>query len=107
VWGLLSVEQRKCHGTSEHSPVPMGKASRGWRQALPSNAWRESERQRHLLKLEKFRLEIRNQYQKPCEDHEALEWVAQRDCGIPAPGGLQDLSGHNPEHNCHKPMKGC
>ena len=106
-WGWFSMEQRRHRGTPQHTPVPMGKASRGWGQALPTTAWWEAERQWHLLKLERFRLEIRNQTQNPCEDHEAREWVAWRGGGIPEPGGLQDLSGHKPEHNCHKPVKGC
>ena len=106
-WGWFSMEQRRHRGTSQHAPVPMGKASRGWGQALPGTAWWEGERPWHLLKLERFRLEIRKKKQNPCEDHKALEGVAQRGGGIPEPAGLQDLRGHNPEHNCHKPVKGC
>ena len=30
---------------------------------------------------------IRDQKLNPFEDHEALEWVAQRGCGFPQPGG--------------------
>ena len=86
-WGWFSTQQRRRWGTSQHSPVPTGKASGGWRQALPSTAWWEGERWWRLLKLERFRLEIRHQNQNPCEDHEALEWVAQRGCGIPEPAG--------------------
>jgi len=62
-WVWFSTEQRRGQGTSQHSPVTVGKASRGWGQALPSTARREGDRQWHLLKREKFRLEIRNQNQ--------------------------------------------
>ena len=86
-WGWLSVEQRRRQGTSQHTPVPTGKASRGWGQALPSPPWWEGERQWHLLKLKRFRLEIRHQNQNPREDHEALERVARRGGGMPEPGG--------------------
>ena len=86
-WGWFSMEQRRHRGTPQHTPVPMGKASRGWGQALCITAWWEAEREWHLLKLERFRLETRNQTQNPCEDHEALEWLAQRGCGIHEPGG--------------------
>ena len=106
--GWFSMEQRSHRGTSQHGLVPVRKASRGrGQQALPSAAWWEGERQWHLLKLERFGLQIRKENQNPCEDREALEWVAPRGCGIPEPGGLQDLSGHNPEHNCHKIAKRC
>jgi len=67
-------------------------------QALPSTAWREADKRWHLLKQERFRLEIGRQNQNPCEDHEALERVAQRGCGIPEPEpSLQEPSGHSPE----------
>jgi len=107
-WGWFSTEQWRGRGTSQHSPVPVGEVSRGWGQALPSTARREGDRRWHLLKQERFRLETGHQNQNPCEDHEALERVAQRGCGIPEPDpSLQDPSGHNPERNCHKPTKGC
>jgi len=35
-WDWFSMEQRRGWGTSQHSPVPVGKASKGWDQAFPS-----------------------------------------------------------------------
>lgn len=70
-------------GTSQHSPVPVGRASRGWGQGLPSTVFWDGKRQWHLLKLRRFRLAVRNQTPNPCKIHEALEWVTQGGGWIP------------------------
>ena len=110
IWGAGAASawsRGRRRGTSQHTPVPTGKASRGWGQALPSTAWWEGERQWLLLKLQRFGLERSKENQNPCEERWALEWVAQGGCEIPEHGSFQELSGHDPEHNCHKPVKGC
>lgn len=53
------MEQKRHQGTSQHMPVPAGKASRGWGETLLSTAWLEGRRQCHLLEAERFRLELR------------------------------------------------
>ena len=90
--GLVQHGAEKALGHLIAHPSAYGKASRGWGQALASPVWWEGERRWHLLKRERFRLEISNEPPNPCEDHEALERVALRGGGIPEPGGLQDLS---------------